>query len=108
MKVFISQPMRGRSPEEILKAREAIKMLIVRNHGETVEIIDSYKPEFKDMKPAAAIAKSLAMLAEADAVYFEGDAFSGGCSIERHVCEEYKIPCVMLHRETAVCAVRQG
>lgn len=99
MKVFISQPMRGMKPEEILKIRGEAEALIRRNHGEDVKIIDSYRLEFADMKPAAALAKSLAMLAEADAVYFVGEPYSGGCAIERSVCETYKIPFVIAFRD---------
>ena len=99
MKVFISQKMRGWKPEEILKVREEVEALIRRNHGDNVEIIDSYHPEFADMKPAAALAKSLALLAEADAVYFAGDPYEGGMAIERAVCETYKIPFVIAFRD---------
>ncbi|MBR3552483.1 MAG: hypothetical protein IKN72_03735 [Clostridia bacterium] len=109
MKVFISQKMRGWKPEEILKVREEVEALIRRNHGDNVEIIDSYHPEFADMKPAAAIAKSLALLAEADAVYFAGDPYEGGMAIERAVCETYKIPFVIAFRDGPVsctCSAR--
>jgi len=109
MKVFISQKMRGWKPEEILKVREEVEALIRRNHGDNVEIIDSYHPEFADLKPAAAIAKSLSLLAEADAVYFAGEPYTGGMAIERAVCETYKIPFVIAFRDDAVpctCSAR--
>ena len=107
MKVFISQKMRGVRPEEILEVRKEVETLVRRNHGPNVEIIDSYQPELEDMKPAAAIAKSLAMLAEADAVYFAGDPYCGGMAIERAVCETYKIPHVITHRaEPVACCGR--
>ena len=102
MKVFISQKMRGWKPEEILKVREEVEALIRRNHGDNVEIIDSYHPEFADLKPAAAIAKSLALLAEADAVYFAEEPYTGGMAVERAVCETYKIPFVIAFRDDAV------
>ena len=109
MKVFISQKMRGWKPEEILKVREEVEALIRRNHGDNVEIIDSYHPEFADLKPADAIAKSLSLLAEADAVYFAGEPYTGGMAIERAVCETYKIPFVIAFRDDAVpctCSAR--
>ena len=109
MKVFISQKMRGWKPEEILKVREEVEAMIRRNHGDNVEIIDSYHPEFADLKPAAAIAKSLSLLAEADAVYFAGEPYTGGMAIERAVCETYKIPFVIAFRDDAVpctCSAR--
>lgn len=109
MKVFISQKMRGMKPEDISQVRREVEALVRRNHGNNVEIIDSYRPEFKDMKPAEALAKSLAMLAEADAVYFAGEPYTGGMAIERAVCETYKIPFVIAFRDDAVpcnCGIR--
>ncbi len=104
MKVFISQKMRGMNPEDISQVRREVEALVRRNHGDNVEIIDSYHPEFADLKPAAAIAKSLAMLAEADAVYFAGEPYGGGMAIERAVCETYKIPFVIAFRDDpALC-----
>ena len=84
--------------------RKEVEALIRRNHGDNVEIIDSYHPEFADLKPTAAIAKSMALLAEADAVYFAGDPYEGGMAIERAVCETYKIPAVIaFHDGPAPC-----
>lgn len=108
MKVFISQKMRGMTQDEILKVRKEVEAIICRNHGDDVEIISSYRPEFKEMKPAAALAKSLSMLAEADAVYFAGDPYSGGCAIERAVCETYKIPFTIVFRGAVPCSVERA
>ena len=105
MKVFISQKMRGWKPEEILKVREEVEALIRRNHGDNVEIIDSYHPEFADMKPPVAMAKSMAMIAQADAVYFIGSPYDGGMALERSFCETYKIPIAILHSE-CLCTAR--
>ena len=47
MKVFISQPMRDRSDEEILNERNrAIELL--KNNNSNIEILDSY---FEDYNP---------------------------------------------------------
>ena len=41
-KLFISQPMRGKSDDEILKAREEAIKKVEEMTGERVEVIDSF------------------------------------------------------------------
>ena len=41
-RIFISQPMRGLTDEEILKAREEILIKAEKKIGERVELIDSF------------------------------------------------------------------
>ena len=94
-KLFISQPMKGKSENEIMKAREsAIKRaeLVI---GEEVEVIDSY---FTEDEPQGVnsglwwLGKSLLLLATADIVYFaQGWDKARGCKIEHACAEEYGI-----------------
>lgn len=87
-KIFISQPMRGKSNDEIkferLKAIEWIKGYF---KDEEVEIIDSFFENAPvDMKPLWYLSKSLELLSEADAAYFvDGWNSARGCNVE-HVC----------------------
>lgn len=92
-KLFISQPMRGKTDEEILavrkKAIESAEKLI----GEPVEVIDSFfRAAPANAKPLWFLGKSLELLATADVVYFaEGWNETRGCRIE-HICAvEYNI-----------------
>lgn len=92
-KLFISQPMRGKTDEEILavrkKAIESAEKLI----GEPVEVIDSFfRAAPANAKPLWFLGKSLELLATADVVYFaEGWNEARGCRIE-HICAvEYNI-----------------
>lgn len=88
MKVFISQPMNGKTDEEILKERnQAIEK--VKKQYEDVEIIESY---FDDYNPEAGciplkyLAKSIELLADADlAVFLKDWGTARGCNIE-HLC----------------------
>ena len=94
-KLFISQPMKGKSENEIMKEREsAIKRaeLVI---GEEVEVIDSY---FTEDEPQGVnsglwwLGKSLLLLATADIVYFaQGWDKARGCKIEHACAEEYGI-----------------
>ena len=92
-KLFISQPMRGKSNEEILETREKAIAAAERELGEKVEVIDSF---FKNAPVEAAplwfLGKSLQLLAEADGAYFaKGWAEARGCRIEHTCAIEYGI-----------------
>lgn len=94
MKVFISQPMRGKSDEEIVEERDWAYQHILNKHGkDSTMIIESYDPAMQFTSPVEALSKSLAMLADADVAYFmDGWQVARGCYIERNVCEAYGIP----------------
>lgn len=93
-KLFISQPMRGLSDEEILKTREEIRIKAERTIGEPVELIQSFLEDFKPIGniPVAYLGKSISLLATADVAYFgEGWKDARGCKIEHEVAVEYCI-----------------
>lgn len=92
-KLFISQPMNGKTNEEILAVREKAIQSAERNIGEPVEVIDSF---FKDApheaKPLWFLGKSLELLSTADVVYFaKGWENARGCRIENQCAIEYGI-----------------
>lgn len=92
-KLFISQPMRNKTDEEILKEREqAIKE--AENCLETrIEVIDSFFQNAPaDAKPLWFLGKSLELLSGADIVYFaKGWQDARGCRIEHECALEYGI-----------------
>lgn len=95
VKVFISQPMKGKTEDEILRARDKAIEEAVKLFNGPVQIIDSFL-ERRDTEvkhvPLSCLAESLALLADADAAYFiEGWKDARGCRIERRCCEEYGI-----------------
>ena len=95
-KLFISQPMRGLTDEEILKAREEIRARAEHAIGEPVELIDSfikdYPGEINKSIPVWYLGKSIQLLAQADIVYFGGDWENArGCKIEHEIAKEYGI-----------------
>ena len=45
-KLFISQPMRGLSDDEILNKREEIKRKAEKRMGESIELIDSFVTDY--------------------------------------------------------------
>ena len=95
-KIFISQPMRGLSDEEILKAREEILIKAEKKIGEPVELIDSfiedYPGEINKHIPVFYLGKSIQFLSQADVAYFGGDWRNArGCKIEHEVAKQYGI-----------------
>ena len=94
-KLFISQPMKDKTDEEILAEREAAIAQIKTVCGEDVEVIDSF---FEGDAPVDVnsglwwLGKSLKLLATADIVYFaKGWEKARGCKIEHACAEEYGI-----------------
>lgn len=94
-KLFISQPMKGKSDEDILKEREKAIREAEKLVGEPVEVIDSF---FKEESPLNAnrplwfLGKSLELLATADVAYFAPGWQDGrGCRIENTCAIEYGI-----------------
>ena len=95
-KLFISQPMRGLTDEEILKAREEIRARAEHVIGEPVELIDSfikdYPGENNKSIPVWYLGKSIQLLSQADIAYFGGNWRNArGCKIEHEVARTYGI-----------------
>ena len=105
IKVFISQPMNGKTEEEIMAVRqEAIESVKRMHDEEEVEIIDSFFEDYDPQEcnapdsklPVKFLARSIDMLADADEVYFcEGWQTARGCCIEFNVAEGYGIPMIL-------------
>lgn len=93
MKVFISQPMRDKTDEQIKEERAKAVNRIKETYNEDVEIIDSFFENAPhDAKPLWFLGKSLELLANADIAYFckDWDKYRG-CKIEHTCAEEYGI-----------------
>ena len=94
MKIFISQPMKDKTDEEIEKERErAINRIQEKYQDEKIEILDSF---FKDApheaKPLWFLGKSFEILSNANLAYFIGNWRQyRGCQMEHMACTEYHI-----------------
>ena len=92
-KLFISQPMYGKSDEEILVVREHAIKTAKEMIGCKVEVIDSFFQNAPaDAKPLWYLGESLKLLSTADVAYFaEGWNEARGCKIEHECAKEYGI-----------------
>ena len=101
-RLFISQPMCGKSDEEILLTR-AKAVESARNHlGKEVEVIDSFFQNIPNTKNNAlwCLGRSLELLATADVAYFAPDWENyRGCKIENLCALEYGITVIEDYRE---------
>jgi hypothetical protein len=90
-KLFISQPMRGKTDEEIRKEREIVKQEAEALMQQPVEVIDSFFAG-NTMKPLECLGESLKLLANADVAYFaSGWEQARGCRIEWRCAKDYGI-----------------
>lgn len=92
-KLFISQPMRGKSDAEIKEERTKAILSAEKIIGEQVEVLDSFFENAPaDAKPLWFLGKSLELLAGADVAYFvPGWNEARGCVIEHACAVEYGI-----------------
>ena len=97
-RVFISQPMNGRSNEEIKAEREYIAEQVAKNYKqEPVQVIDSFIEDAPhDAKPLWFLGKSLELLSTADvAVFANGWRSARGCVIEHECAVAYGVQTVV-------------
>ena len=104
--VFISQPMKDKTREEIIKERyrtiawiyeDLAKATSTLKEVEKVNIIDSYFRNSEDVKNVSVwcLGESIKLMSNADYVVFcSGWEDARGCRIERTIANEYGIPCV--------------
>lgn len=92
-RLFISQPMRGKSDAEILAVREKAVQSAEKFLGEKVAVIDSFFQNAPaEAKPLWFLGKSLELLSTADVAYFAKDWENyRGCRIENQCAIEYGI-----------------
>lgn len=97
IKVFLSQPMNGKTAKEIIVERERMAKQVEKRLGSKVEILDSLfldEPP-KEVKNIGAyfLGKSIQLIAEADVVFLHKDwGKARGCKFERDIAFAYGIP----------------
>ena len=96
-KLFISQPMRGKTDAAILAVRSAALQAATDSVGEDVEVIESFFQNAPaEARPLWFLGKSLELLATADVAYFApGWEDARGCRIEHTCAVEYEVPTII-------------
>jgi len=92
MKAIISQPMKGKTREQIMQEREpVIKELEAKGY----EIVDTVygEPPADGNIALKCLALTLKAIADVDFVYFmQGWENARGCKIEHQCCMDYNVP----------------
>ena len=93
MRLFISQPMKDKTDEEIQTERNWIIAKMQHIYGNDIEIIDSFfKDAPHDARPLWLLGKSFELLSTADIVYFAKDWDKyRGCCMEHEAAVKYGI-----------------
>lgn len=97
MKIFISQPMTGKTPAQIKTERKDIEFYIRYSlyTTEEIDIIDSY--EESDRPAIELLGEAISKMADADVVVFSKNwKESKGCRVENLVAELYNIQRIYL------------
>ena len=95
-KLFVSQPMRGKTNEEIIKERKVLIADVYMKTHENLAVIDSFfENATTDATPLWYLGESLKLLGTADyAVFAPGWQDYRGCRIEHDAAVAYGIPIV--------------
>lgn len=100
-RVFISQPMHGKSDVEIMEARAAAARAAQDYLGEQIELLDTFWANDRS-GPLTLLGRSIMVLAQADlAVFCPGWDRARGCKIEHTCATEYGINCLEQERGDA-------
>jgi len=91
--LFISQPMRDKTNEEIKEERDRAIRLCKKYLGDDIKVLDSFFEDAPhDAKPLWFLGKSIEMLSHADYAFFcDGWEDARGCVIEHECAEKYGI-----------------
>nr|DAH86848.1 MAG TPA: protein of unknown function (DUF4406) [Bacteriophage sp.] len=98
MKIFISQPMRGKTEAEILEERERAIKAAKAKWGDDVEALESFfQGAPAEAKPLWFLGENLKAMADADAVIVcKGWSDARGCKVEIVAAYAYKLPIFFL------------
>lgn len=89
MKIMLSQPMKGKTNEEIRKEREHLVKEIESNGDIVLDTIFDEAPKNVD-EAIWFLSKSIEYLAQADIIFFmKGWEKARGCKIEHEIAVEY-------------------
>lgn len=92
-KIMISQPMKGKTNEEIKHEREIYVKAITDLGGEVVDTVFASSPEEAQNKPLWYLSKAIEAMSTVDAmVFMPGWESARGCMIEHIIASSYGIP----------------
>lgn len=104
-RLFISQPMKGKTDNEILAEREKAVNIAkeLYDTDEEIQVIESFfQGAPADAKPLWFLGKSLELMSTADIIFFaEGWEEARGCRIEHNCALDYDIDFISMDKDVA-------
>ena len=92
MKIMISQPMKGKTKEQINAERESVVKQLESEGHEVLDTVFADSPEEAQNKPVWYLSKAIEAMSTIDAMYFmPGWEEARGCKIEHQIAEAYGI-----------------
>ena len=92
MKIMISQPMNGKTREQIEAERMELRIKFEAEGHTVIDTIFADSPEEAQNKPVWYFSKAIEAMSTVDAVYFmEGWEEARGCKLEHQIAEAYGI-----------------
>ena len=92
MNVFISQPMKGLTLQEINAERIHVLEALEKYYNEEIVLIEQFFDKDLHYTPVTCLAESLKMMEHADVIVFTGKwEGARGCQIEHEVAREYGV-----------------
>ena len=92
MKIMISQPMKGKTKEQINAEREAVVKQLEAEGNTVLDTVFADSPEEAQNKPVWYFSQAIAAMSEVDAMYFmEGWQDARGCKLEHQIAEAYDV-----------------
>lgn len=92
-KVFISQPMNGKTNEQIYKERKELTKKLEQRGYDIIDSVIADSPDEACRAPVYYLSESIRLLSKADVVFFMDDwEKARGCKIEFLVAQEYNLP----------------
>ena len=90
IKIMISQPMRGKTNEQIKEERAKLIKRLEKDNFEVIDTIISENAPKGCNEGIYYLAKSIEFMSKADIVYFmKGWEKTRGCIIENKICQDY-------------------
>lgn len=99
-KVFISQPMRGKTKDTIKKERKAAVSAAENFFGEKLDVIDNILRDGVPHNPIKNLGKAIILMGDADIICFaDGWRKARGCQVEREVAKQYRLLTVEVKKD---------
>lgn len=94
VRVYVSQPMRGYSEQDIEKVRDRVVGWAREDSDDRILEIPKFNiTQMKGTKPVRMLGMSIELMSDADIVLFApGWQYARGCRIEHRICQDYGIP----------------